>query len=305
LTLLGIDIGGTAVKAAEIGPHDAPRIAVSDTYARPDRAQLRSAIAQAIERLGTNGAVSSGVRAVGLCVPGRRNAERNAVELAVNVPGLEGYRFDDIVRDALGRDLPCRVMTDAEAGTLDAARAHPGARRVLGIAIGTGVGCCLLESGSAQRIGSGSIGHLGQVDIGPIALVDPTGASAGWWRPIGSDGGRCSAEAFLGVPAWRERFGDDFTVRLADLTADDPALVALARLIRIGLAVYTPDLVLLIGGLAMAIEHQSAAIGHLVRSELSGVAPAGWRLAFGGSRHHAALGAASGAAVLVATPEAE
>lgn len=295
MTLLGIDIGGTAVKAAAIGPGDHRRVAVSDAYARPDRSALRDAIAIAVGRLGSDGLDLGGVRAVGLCVPGRRNPERTAIELAVNVPGLQGYRFDAMVRDAVGRDIQHRVMTDAEAACIDAAAAYPTAQRVLGISIGTGVGCCLLEHGVPRSIGSGTIGHLGQIDLGPIELPDRSGAASGWWRPLGADGGRCSAEAFLGVPAWHARFGDDFAAHLAKVKADDPALVALARLIRVGLAIYTPDLVLLLGGVALELARCSAELDRTVRRELSGVAPAHWRLEFGASRHHAAFGAAAGA----------
>lgn len=311
MTLLGIDIGGTAVKAASIGPGGDRLVAVSDAYARPDRKTLRHAITVAIGRLGPQGFDTGRVRAVGLCVPGRRNADRTAIELAVNVPGLEGYRFDEIVRDLAGRDgLPQRVMTDAEAATADAARDFPGVRRILGIAIGTGVGCCLLEDGVAQRIGSGGIGHLGQIDLGPIDLgpvdrgpvdrglveqCDRSGTGAGLWCPLGPDGGRGSAEAFLGVPAWRARYGERFIDRLSDVMPDDPALVAAARLIRVGLAIYTPQLVLVLGGVGLALGRRSAEIDRLVRTELTRVAPAGWRLAFGTSLHHAAFGAALGA----------
>lgn len=279
MSAIGIDIGGTAVKAALFDGRGRLETACSASYVRPDRVMLVAAVKEALGKL-AGGAAS--VQRVGLCLPGRHHAAGDRIELAVNVPGLEGYLFEELVADAVGRNVPHIVVSDAEAATLDAASDHPDARRVLGIAIGTGVGACLMEDGRAVRIGRGSGGHLGQCDVGPI----------GGTHPLGPDGGRGSLEAYLGVAAFRARFGAGFGDRIASLPADDPALVALARAIRIALAIYTPDLVLLLGGLGIALEPHRKAIEGEVRLELTRVAPAGWRLAFGTSRFHAAVGAA-------------
>ncbi len=293
MTTLGIDIGGTAVKAALLHPDGSSRTGVSAGYARPDRDRLRLAIAEAVGALGGGGggasAEGSAIRAVGLCVPGRRAASGDCIELAVNVPGLEGYAFDRIVAEALGRPRPVCVCSDAEAATIDAASDHPTARRVLGIAIGTGVGASLVEGGHPLRIGAGTIGHLGQVDIGSF----PAGAAGnpGGDEPIGPDGGRNSLEAYLGVAALRGRLGDDFASRLASLPATDPALLALVRAVRIGLAIYTPDLILILGGLGLALKPHHQTLDRAIRTDLSRIAPTGWRLDFGRSRFHAALGA--------------
>jgi predicted NBD/HSP70 family sugar kinase len=280
VTTLGIDIGGTAVKAALLGPDGASRTSVSAAYTRPDRQQLRSALRQAV------GEVSlEGVRSVGLCVPGRRAPSGGCVRLSVNVPGLEGYPFDQIVTDSVGRSLPVRVCSDAEAATIDAARDHPNARRVLGIALGTGVGASLVEQGRPLRLGQGTIGHLGQVDIGLLPGIEPPG-------PIGPDGGRNSLEAYFGVAALRDRFGPEFSEVLPRLPMSDPALLALVRAVRIALAVYTPDLVLLLGGLGLALKAQREQIDAAIRRDLTRIAPSGWTLEFGRSRFHAAMGAA-------------
>jgi glucokinase len=280
VTTLGIDIGGTTVKAAVLRPDRAPQTSISDPYARPDRAQLRSAICQAV-----GGLDLEGLAAVGLCVPGRRDPAGGCIELSVNVPGLEGYAFEQIVADAAGRPLPVRVCSDAEAATIDAARDYPRARRVLGIAIGTGVGASLVERGRALRLGEGTIGHLGQVDIGLLAGVEPPG-------PLGPDGGRNSLEAYLGVAALRDRLGPDLPQALAGLTASDPALQALTRAVRIGLAVYTPDLVIVLGGLGLGLKIHRELLDAMIRTDLTRIAPRGWSLEFGHSRFHAALGAA-------------
>lgn len=280
MTTLGVDIGGTAVKAAVLAPDGHVRTSVSTPYARPDRVQLRTAVREAAEQLDLDR-----VEAVGLCVPGRRAPSGRCVDLAVNVPGLEGYEFERIVADAVGRSIPLRVCSDAEAATIDAARDHPHADRILGIAIGTGVGTSLVEHGRALRLGDGTIGHLGQLDIGLLPGVEPPG-------PLGPDGGRNSLEAYLGVGALRTRLGPDFADHLGRLAPSDPALLALVRAIRIGVGVYTPQLVLVLGGLGIALRVHREAIERMVRLDLTSVAPRGWQLDFGRSRFHAAQGAA-------------
>lgn len=283
MSRLGIDIGGTSVKAACIDADGSVRTGISSTYQRPGRVALRDAVRQAIGSLGTH--TSADVRSVGLCVPGRKTPSGDAVELAVNVPGLEGYLFTDLLREALGCDPLFRVVSDAEAATIDASRAFPDARRVLGIAIGTGVGASLIEDGRPLRLGRGSVGHVGQIDIGPIGCPEHDG-------PFGPDGGRNTLEAYLGVAAFRKRFGDDFTATLQSLPETDPGFIALVRLVRIVLPVYTPDLILFMGGVGIALASRAEALRVMIGKDLTRVAPPGWTLGFGTHQHHAAFGAA-------------
>lgn len=270
---LGIDIGGTAVKAA-YRQAEVVEVAISSEYARPDREQLAAAVRQAVTGLGPVRPVS-----VGLCVPGRKSADGESIKLAVNVPGLEGYRFADLLNDAGVDACNPTVASDAVAATIDIA-AESGGHRVLGIALGTGVGMALIEAGRPIYIGQRSIGHLGQIDVGPCSL-DPV---------FGPDGGRNSLEGYVGVPALRKRFGADFAQRLSGLSEDDPAIVALCRAIRICLAVYEPDRVVLLGGLGLAMRPLEERIRRGVTEGLTSVAPPDWTLGFGTDRFHAARG---------------
>lgn len=280
MNTLGLDIGGTAVKAALVGPGLEDRLSISGPYVRPDRTRLTQAVAEAVRGLGPFDA-----DAAGLCVPGRRSPDGTRIELAVNVPGLEGWAFEDLVRTAAGRAIPSRVFGDAEAATFDAAPPDARSRRVLGLAIGTGIGASLRVGGSPSPIG-----HLGQIDVGPMDPSAPAGV-------IGPDGGRDSAEAYLGVGALRDRLGEGFAEKLGGLPPDDPALKTLVRLIRVCLAAYTPDLIIVLGGVGIGLSVHADAIESAVRADLTRVAPRGWELAFGSCRHHAARGAARLAAL--------
>lgn len=284
MTTLGIDIGGTAVKAIVLSTDAAPLIGISEAYSRPDRTALVRAVHQAVSQVSP--VTPTGV---GLCVPGRLASDAQSIELSVNVPGLTGYTFESLIRDALGRSYPHVVLSDAEAATLDLAAEHPPATRILGIAMGTGVGAALVENGRSLKLGTHSVGHLGQIDLGPVGS-HPV--------PIGPDGGRGSVEGYLGAPALRARLGPDLDYTLANLPPDDPALLAIARLIRVAIAIYTPDVVVLVGGIALGLRSRASEIERLTRHELTSVAPAGWILEFGHSRHHAARGAARAAKAL-------
>ncbi len=287
MTTLGIDIGGTAVKAALLSGGSV-RTGISGEYARPDRETLRAAIGHAVrDVIGDTAGVP--IERVGLCVPGRRASDGASIELAVNVPGLVGYRFDDLVGDALGRPAGVVLLGDAEAATLDVVRGLRTEERVLGVAVGTGVGVALVERGRSLGIGGGGLGHLGQIDVGPIG----DGITPG--DRVGADGGRNSLESYLGLPALRARFGDALSEGIASMSDRDPALIALSRAIRIALALYTPRRVVLLGGIGMALGRHASRIDALVRDGLTSVATEGWGLGFGCSRHHAACGAAQAA----------
>lgn len=269
---LGIDVGGSSVKSA-VRDGAGWRTATSTRFERPDRDTLRSAVREAALAVGPGP-----VGAVGLCVPGVRAPDGSSITRSNNLPGLVGYRFDQLIEDALGVRVPRRVLTDAGAATLDAAHDHPTVRRVLGIALGTGVGAAIVEQGHTI-----DTPHLGRLDLGPIAGAHPS-------DPGGRPG---TPEAYLGTPALRARLGDDLERALAVIPDDDPAIDALVRTIRSGLTTESPDLVVLLGGVGLALGHRLDAIDARVRAGWD--APTDWRLGVGTDTHHAARGAARAA----------
>src|SRR5438477_8919415 len=80
-TTLGVDIGGTSVKAAVCVDGECIRTGQSLFYVKPTVEQLRAAIQAAA------GPIRE-LRAVGLCVPGVMDRVRPMISLEVNVPGL-------------------------------------------------------------------------------------------------------------------------------------------------------------------------------------------------------------------------
>jgi predicted NBD/HSP70 family sugar kinase len=252
----------------------------SGRYERPDAATLRRALGEAIAPLGVG--AGEAVR-VGLCVPGILSDDRRRVVRAVNLPGLEGFDLRAGVEAHVPAVDGLRLTSDALASTYGYwwGERRPG--RLLSLVIGTGVGACVLDDGVPLEVVDECPGHLGQMDVGAIGPGD---------APVGPDGGRGSLEGYLGAAALTERFGADRVAGLLAAADDDPALVALARAIRIGHAIYRPAEVVLLGGVGTRLAPRRAAIERLARAELTSIARPDWRLAFGASDRSGATGAA-------------
>ena len=275
---MGIDIGGTRVKAAMVdSAAGAPSWTwTSPAYAKPDAAHLRTLIREALEQS------PAPPRAVGLCVPGVVDACTGLVTRSVNIPGLEGTNPLEMVRSCLIGGLPAlHRWTDAYAAGVDVRLTEGLSGRLLAISLGTGVGAAVIDEGCLHMVLHGqSSGHLGQVDV-----------SLGDDAPVGPDGGRGSLEGYIGGPALTRRWGDPAAIAAALDEASDPVR-ALARAIRISHAIYKPDHVRLLGGVGLLLARLGGGWRNVVGRDLTCVARPDWTLGFARHEHHAAAGAA-------------
>lgn len=269
MATLGLDIGGTRVKAALLG--NELRTGKSSKYRRPDTETLLAALREALP--------TGDFDRVSLCAPGLASADGSCIETSVNVPGICNVPLRDIVRQVTGRDLQPTLATDAHATAVDLAHLHDLVGRTLLLAIGTGVGACVLDReagalGSPLRVDGNSPGHFGQLDV--RLTEDP---------PIGPDGGGGGLEAYCGSRALRGKRPDN-------LDARSDAVRALVRAIRLGHALYRPHHVALAGGIGVRLAHLAEEIRRDVNDRLTSIARPDWQLHFGTSDFHAARGAA-------------
>jgi predicted NBD/HSP70 family sugar kinase len=273
---LGIDIGGTSVKVATVdGDGRLLWTGKSQSFARPDTAQIVAAIRQATEGHDTAS------DAVGLCCPGLLDRARRVITLSVNVPGLVDVPLDELVAKALGAGWPiAAILSDAGAVGYDIYMDRRLTGRLLCLALGTGVGASVIdEGGHFLHVSGESPGHFGQLDV-----------SLDHSAPIGPDGGAGSLEAYIGAAALAARYGD--AAGLERMTATDPPVRALVRAIRIAHAIYRPLHICLTGGVGIRLKPLVSEIKAAVEKDLTSVARPGWTLTTGESDYHGACGVA-------------
>ena len=276
---LGIDIGGTSVKAALLLDGRVVAESRSDPYHRPIASQLSAAVAQVVPR--------SPPDAIGVCLPGAWDEARGVVSASINVPGVVGVAPHELL--GYSHSPFVRVFTDARAAAFDVFETERLDQRLFAVSIGTGVGAAVIDPGGSQLLCTGrSSGHFGQIDV----TVPEPGIEA----PIGPDGGRGGLEAYVGLHALLTRYGGSPADIPARFGPDDPPLIALARSLRIAHAIYRPIHFRLLGGLGIRLSPMIAGLRTMVEDGLTSVARPGWTLRCGTSDHHAARGAAALAA---------
>ena len=280
---LGIDIGGSSVKAALLDG-ELVTTARSAGYANPSREGLSDAVQEAVHLLGES--VGRTIR-IGLCLPGKQSAVGDRVVHSINLPCLNDWVFSEMLGSLLGfQPEHARFVSDIHATAIDLISRHELNGRVGVIAIGTGVGFAMIEDGQLLKLGSRGVGHLGQLDVGRCDDADR----------IDQSGVRNPLESFVGIREIRDRLGtDDETAILAHLDTlpdEDPCMRALVRAMRVVHAIHAPDTIVLAGGVGIGLRSRRDAIRKLVNDGLTTLANPDWRLMFGDSLYHAAGGAA-------------
>jgi glucokinase len=285
---LGIDIGGSSVKLALIRDGAEPQTLRGEPHEMPALELLTSRIQATFDSLLAQAGLSrDAVGAVGVCVAGPMD-NAGVIEMAANVPSLAGVSIPDWTEQTLGLGVPVVPATDANSAAACEHRRNPMSGRTLYLSLGTGVGGAVLDDGRPVIITRGTSGHFGHMDVSGGEPDAPTTPGAG----------RGALEAYVGFRTL-EAGGVPFT---SDDRFEHPtmkrALAALARGIRILLAVYRPDHIVLMGG---AVEIYAPALDRVKVMADDGVtkaAPAKWTLSVGRADNFAA---AIGAAALAAT----
>jgi len=163
--VVGVDLGGTSIKAALVSPE----YRMLARNAVPTDLRSQPALLDAIERLIASVATDAGPAGVGFGLPSQIDQRRGRVLDSTNVP-LENLDFKDEMSRRLG--MPVEIDNDANVACLAEVRigAARGASDVVMLTLGTGVGGGLVLNGKLYRgsIGAGAeLGHMSVDEDGP------------------------------------------------------------------------------------------------------------------------------------------
>ena len=281
---VGIDIGGTAIKLAAVAGGRAPVCRAGDTYSQPSHEFLEQHLRTCWrELLAEVGPAAAAPAAVGVCIAGPL-APDGVLEAAANLPAVVGVQIAAWVQGVLGLARPPSVLTDALAAALGEYQANPLPGRALYLALGAGVGGVVLDDGRPLVVTRGTPGHFGHIDVSGGEADAPSTVAAG----------RGALEAYIGAEALRRAGIDLDTPAGLRHPALPAALAALARGLRILLALYRPDHIVLVGGVGLKLRPLLPQLDAAVRDRLTTAAPARFTLACGRAGYFAAaLGAAA------------
>ena len=260
--VVGVDVGGTKVLAGVVGADGAIGTLARD--ATPGRQASVDQLEDALTRAVTAAADGRPLDAVGVAAAGFVTGSR--VVFAPHLP----WRGEDVA-DRLGTRLGVPVAVDNDATC--AARAEAtygagrGARSMVLVTLGTGIGGALMADGRVWRGAHGLAGEFGHMQVVPDGQPCECGRRGCWEQ-------YASGNAL--VRRARSRIGSEPTV-LADLVEGDPArltgpmvtaaaadgdLVARAAFAEIGtwlgvglanlVAAFDPELVVVGGGVSEA-----------------------------------------------------
>lgn len=177
---VGIDLGGTQIKAAAFSPDGA--LIHRETHPTRDgeRVGVVPAWADAIGCLVETWTGRFGAPAdrIGLAAPGLPARDgRSILSMPLRMSGLEGFDWGAF----LGRADGVPVINDAHAALLGEAwqGAARGRSHAVLLTLGTGVGGAVLADGRLLRGAIGRAGHLGHLSLdthGPVGILRTPGA---------------------------------------------------------------------------------------------------------------------------------
>ena len=239
MTAIGIDIGGTNVKAVRVGESDE----VLDRREEPTPAEA-DAILDVVRRAIELGDDSS---PVGIAAPGLAARDNRSIHwMRGRMESVQGLNFGE----RLGR--PIAVLNDAHAAILGEAwvGAAAGRRHVVMLTLGTGVGGGVIADGTLLQGRVGRAGHLGHLTLDHAAPKDIVQTAGSLEDLVGDHtvrdrtGGRfADTRSMLGAA----KAGDAEAARHWDQTVRVLA-TGVASLVNI----FDPEVVLLGGGISAA-----------------------------------------------------
>lgn len=277
---IGIDLGGTQVRAALVdgrGSVLARAADLTDVVGGPERvvAQMRRLVDEA-----SSGA-SGSIVAVGISAPGPLDSEAGTVLDIPTLPGWNDYPIRDRLASELG--LPTVLENDGIAAAYGEWRhgAGIGLRHLVYVTVSTGIGGGVVVDGRLMHGRRGMAGHVGHFHMMPAGPRCSCGA-LGCFEAMASGtalgkAGRAAAErepssvlASLGPTGSlgahhvveAARLGDSVALGVVDREADYLG-IGFTSLIHL----YSPELVVMGGGVSAAFDLMDARIHEVIRRQ--------------------------------------
>jgi glucokinase len=218
----GIDIGGTktAISLFARFPHALARFAFPTDPQKGPTPAIEAIIANLHRALTGEGMTWVDLAAIGVSCGGPLDADRGLIQSPPNLSTWVDVPICRILKEEFG--APCYLENDANAGALAELRfgAGQGAKDLVFLTMGTGLGAGLIINGQLHRGASqlaGEIGHVRLTRSGPVGY-GRAGTVEGW-----ASGGGMAQVARMYLGAARAR-GESTQLESAEnLTARDVA----------------------------------------------------------------------------------
>jgi glucokinase len=247
-----IDIGGTSTKIGVVADDGSVilRESVPTSLQGEPRGIVEAIGISLLPMLSTSNGAGNVTAGIGVSVAGFLTADHSAMIHNANLPALRDFPLRNALQDRLS--IECRLEVDSNASTIAEFQhgAGRGAKRLLGVTLGTGLGGGVIIDGALLRFNGECAGDIGHI------IVDRNGR-------LCTCGARGCLEAMVNTAALIER-GDGRPVRETVQLArdgDDAARGVLAETgwwLGLGLAslsqIFSPDRIVVGGGIASAGE---------------------------------------------------
>ncbi len=242
---IGIDLGGSSVKAVAITPAGERLAQVNQPFDASASGDWARQVRNTIHELETQ--PDARATAIGLSAPGLAARDgRSIARMPGRLQGLEGLNWTEFLQ----APQPVPVLNDAHAALLGEAwlGAARGFQNVFLLTLGTGVGGAAIVDGQLLKGALGRAGHLGHISLdfdGPCDICAMPGS-------LEMMIGNCTIEARSGG-----KFQTTHDLVAAHLTGDQAATEVWLRSVRaLGVAVaglinvLDPEAVIIGGGIA-------------------------------------------------------
>lgn len=172
---LGMDIGGTkcaVVLSEKSADSIKDKIRFETKVERGYKAIVAELIESAKKLLKQNGISAEDVLACGVSCGGPLNSDTGVIMRPPNLPDWDNVPLADIITESLG--IPCKVRNDADACALAEWQfgAGKGAKNMVFLTFGTGMGAGLILDGKLYSGTCGTAGEVGHIRLdadGPVA----------------------------------------------------------------------------------------------------------------------------------------